>query len=326
MALIADGVPRVRPTHTQHCSSMAPIAAMYPSDWLISIAKRSAAGGFKPNKTLAILAAFLWALSPHFHLFHWWRSGRPRFMISLIMGMYVSCLGYTLRSIYIRFPHSEGLFIAMNEVTLLAPCLFYIVTYILFARLLSTFKPEVVERCLPVRASRMTSFFVSTTLLLTAMQAAGDGIAAVHGSTAHNVGNKLTLLAVGFEFFFVELFILVLFIFRRRMLRSLPETWHHNDAPRFTLWGRTPIAWQALFYILAGTSTLLLLRSVYRIVEFSLGQSGYLAQHEVFLYCFDALPLWLAMSVYCVVWPTRALQFRSMPTLAPASQIPLVHV
>ncbi|KAJ6472538.1 RTA1 like protein-domain-containing protein [Mycena sanguinolenta] len=224
------------------------------------------------------------------------------------------------------FPDSEGLFIAMNEATLLAPCLFYIVTYILFARLLSTFEREVVEQCLPVRASLMTSMFVSTTLVLTAIQAAGVGITAVHGSTVDNVGSKLALLAIGFEFFFVELFMLVLFIFRRRMLRSFPELWVHNDAPRFTLWGRKPIAWQLVFYILAGTSTVLLLRSVYRIIEFSLGQRGYLAQHEAFLYCLDALPLWLAMSVYCVVWPTRALRSHSTPTLAPSSQMPLVQV
>jgi hypothetical protein len=47
-------------------------------------------------------------------------------------------------------------------------------------------------------------------------------------------------------------------------------------------------------------------------------QDGYLMQHEVFLYACDALPVWLAMSVYCFVWPTRALVSRP-------SQIPLVH-
>ncbi|KAF8184346.1 hypothetical protein K438DRAFT_1937312 [Mycena galopus ATCC 62051] len=33
MALIAEGVPRARPTHTQHCSSLVPTVTMYPSDW-----------------------------------------------------------------------------------------------------------------------------------------------------------------------------------------------------------------------------------------------------------------------------------------------------
>lgn len=56
---------------------------------------------------------------------------------------------------------------------------------------------------------------------------------------------------------------------RRR--REFPELWHYNDAPRFTFWGRTPIAWKTVFYILAVTSTVLLVRSVYRIIEFSLG-------------------------------------------------------
>lgn len=63
-------------------------------------------GGYKPSQTLATIAALLWALSPHFHIFRtchktispfalglircsdWWRCGRPKFMMSLIMGMY----------------------------------------------------------------------------------------------------------------------------------------------------------------------------------------------------------------------------------------------
>ncbi|KAJ7833873.1 RTA-like protein [Mycena olivaceomarginata] len=234
------------------------------------------------------------------------------------MGMYACCTGYTLRTLYIRFPQSEIIFVAMNEVILLAPCLFYIVTYVLFSRLVSTFDREVAQRCLPVHPSRITPIFVGTTLLFVVGEAVGVALTAVSGSTVQNIGNKVALLSIGFQFFFVELFMLVLFIFRRRMRREFPELWHYTDAPRFTFWGRTPIAWKPVFYILAVTSTVLLVRSVYRIIEFSLGQDGYLVQHEVFLYACDALPVWLAMSVYCFVWPTRALVSRP-------SQIPLVQ-
>ncbi|KAF7336163.1 hypothetical protein MVEN_02163700 [Mycena venus] len=212
----------------------------------------------------------------------------------------------------------------MNEVILLAPCLFFIVTFVLFSRLVSTFDKDVSQRCLPLRASRITPIFVGSTVLFAAIEAAGVALTAMNGSTIQNIGNKIAVFAIGFQFFFVELFMLVLFIFRRRMRREFSQLWQYNDAPRFTIWGRTPIAWQTVFYILAGTSAVFLFRCVYRVVEFSLGQNGYLMQHEVFLYVFDALPLWLAMSVYCVVWPTRGL---SQPTQQQSpSQIPLAYV
>lgn len=117
------------------------------------------------------------------------------------------------------------------------PCLFYIVTYVLFSRLVSTFDSEVSQRCLPVHPSRITPIFVGTTLLFAVGEAVGVALTAVSGSTVQNIGNKVrtmticvslipltktklpqvALLSIGFQFFFVELFMLVLFIFRRRM-------------------------------------------------------------------------------------------------------------
>lgn len=35
--------------------------------------------------------------------------------------------------------------------------------------------------------------------------------------------------------------------------------------------------------------------------------NGFLAYHEGYFYSLDSLPLWIAMSLYCFVWPTRFL-------------------
>jgi hypothetical protein len=48
--------------------------------------------------------------------------------------------------------------------------------------------------------------------------------------------------------------------------------------------------------------------SLYRRTDaFKSRAQGYLSLHEAYFYIFDALPLWIAMSLYCVVWPVRAL-------------------
>lgn len=35
--------------------------------------------------------------------------------------------------------------------------------------------------------------------------------------------------------------------------------------------------------------------------------NGYITTHEAFFYLFDSLPLWLSMTLYCIVWPKRCL-------------------
>jgi hypothetical protein len=50
---------------------------------------------------------------------------------------------------------------------------------------------------------------------------------------------------------------------------------------------------------------MLQIRSIFRIAEFAGGYDSYLATHEGYLYLLDALPLFLAMSLYVFVWPPR---------------------
>jgi hypothetical protein len=52
--------------------------------------------------------------------------------------------------------------------------------------------------------------------------------------------------------------------------------------------------------------------------EFIQGHKGYISTHEAFFYCFDALPLWIAMTLYCSVWPPR---FLSIPREAEAVEL-----
>lgn len=35
---------------------------------------------------------------------------------------------------------------------------------------------------------------------------------------------------------------------------------------------------------------------------------GYLATHEIYFYILDALPLWLSMSLYALLWPPRVVE------------------
>lgn len=53
------------------------------------------------------------------------------------------------------------------------------------------------------------------------------------------------------------------------------------------------------------SSIFILIRGVYRVVELGQGDGGFLLTHEVFFYCLDTLPLFIATGVYAVHWPGR---------------------
>lgn len=50
-------------------------------------------------------------------------------------------------------------------------------------------------------------------------------------------------------------------------------------------------------------SILILIRSLMRCIEFIQGYDGYIMTHEAFLYCFDAVPMFLAVVTMNVIHP-----------------------
>lgn len=67
--------------------------------------------------------------------------------------------------------------------------------------------------------------------------------------------------------------------------------------------GRTTNTWKTLNYTLLFTSLLILIRSVVRVVEFIQGFGGYIAKHEIYIYVFDAVLMFLVLLASIVTMP-----------------------
>ncbi|KAL5051087.1 hypothetical protein BDW71DRAFT_194171 [Aspergillus fruticulosus] len=65
--------------------------------------------------------------------------------------------------------------------------------------------------------------------------------------------------------------------------------------------------WEAVLVGLYAASVLILVRSVFRLVEYVQGNDGYLISHEVFMYVFDAVLMFLAMLVMNMCHPSMIL-------------------
>ncbi|KAJ7480667.1 RTA1 like protein-domain-containing protein [Mycena latifolia] len=280
-------------------------------------------GGFVPKRLPAYVGLVLYATSALVHWILFFRHGRPRFMLVLTAGMtsglhFFICItvfdalpeamaaGFAMRLVFAGSPHSVGLYIVMDLLILLSPCAYLATDYMILARLTTTFDDEVAQSCLLIRRERITKLFVLSDVVTFILQASGGAQSTSTSASAANTGKSTTMVGLVLQLLSFGLFTVVLGLFGHRLRTRFPEVWCpplKSTSKPFTPWGTHAVDDWRILYL----DALLHIRSFFRIAEFAGGFDGYIATHEFFFYLFDALPLWLAMSLYCVVWPTRFL-------------------
>jgi hypothetical protein len=65
------------------------------------------------------------------------------------------------------------------------------------------------------------------------------------------------------------------------------------------------VPYQRHLFALYVASLLIFIRSIVRVVEFSQGVSGYVMQHEVFLYVFDSILMLIVMLLFSWIHPSE---------------------
>lgn len=89
---------------------------------------------------------------------------------------------------------------------------------------------------------------------------------------------------------------IVTFVFHRRI---------SGKPTRNALTVRTP--WRKLLIVLYVSSSLIMVRSVYRVIEYILGSDGELQSKEVYLYILDALPMLIVALSYNLFHPSQVV-------------------
>ena len=103
-------------------------------------------------------------------------------------------------------------------------------------------------------------------------------------------GERIIVGGLFVQLVFFGLFVITAAVFQRKgaaYLKSLPKD----------------ITWKKHLFALYGTSILILIRSVFRVIEYLQGNNGYLLRREVFLYVFDAALMLGVMVIMNVVHP-----------------------
>lgn len=65
------------------------------------------------------------------------------------------------------------------------------------------------------------------------------------------------------------------------------------------------IPWRKHLFALHASSILILIRSIFRVVEYLQGSEGYLLSTEVFIYVFDGLLMFFVLVIFVVIHPSE---------------------
>jgi hypothetical protein len=166
---------------------------------------------------------------------------------------------------------------------LVAPALYAASIYMVLARLIRAINAEHLS-IVPVRW--LTKIFVTGDVISFAMQAGGGGIQSAGTLELYNLGEKIIIVGLFVQIVIFGFFVVTTITLHRRVVA--------NPTPAALA---EAVPWTRHVYVLYSSSCLILVRSIFRVIEYLQGNGGYLISHEVFLYIFDALLMACVMAI-----------------------------
>jgi hypothetical protein len=138
------------------------------------------------------------------------------------------------------------------------------------------------------------------------------------------LGEKIIIGGLFVQLVFFALFVCVAGDFHRRLIKDTPIKKRYTPGALFRKGrhnridsSKIPITevlsreavhelpWKRHLYVLYAASALILVRSIFRVIEYIQGNAGYLLSHEAYLYIFDATLMFLVMLLFNWVHPSE---------------------
>jgi hypothetical protein len=181
-----------------------------------------------------------------------------------------------------------GGFVMQAILILIAPALYAASIYMILGRLIRALHAEPAS-IIPVKW--MTKIFVIGDVLSFLMQAGGGGIQSAGTLELYDIGEKIIIVGLFIQIFMFGFFVVTTVVFHSRFRRS------SSSARQQPL-----VRWKRHLTVLYVSSAIILVRSIFRVVEYLQGNGGYLISHEIFLYVFDAILMAAVMAIFCVFY------------------------
>lgn len=199
----------------------------------------------------------------------------------------VQVIGYIGRCVAHNDTTTMGPYIVANIFILLSPTLFAATIYMTLGRLIRSIGGEHLS---VIRISRLTKTFVWGDVLSFVVQGNSSSLSIL----GHPLWSKVAVVGgLAIQLVSFSIFLLTAIIFEKRI--------RHNPTPRSLIPG---VSWRKSMYMLYAVSALIILRSIFRIIEYVLENDGYPLSHEWTMYIFDSVPMAIVMVIFYIWYPS----------------------
>ncbi|KAM5349126.1 hypothetical protein ACJ41O_008949 [Fusarium nematophilum] len=222
---------------------------------------------------------------------HGWKMYKTRmwFCLPFAIGGICEELGYICRAMAWDSTDSLPLYIMQATFILIPPSFFAASLYMVYSRIVRAVQGDT---CSLISPRWTTRFFVIGDIVTLNIQSTGAGLVA-NPEHAH-VGNPIVVTGLIFQVLLFIVFVMCCIVFHRRFRAHLAENG-----------GTTNIPWRSCLHMLYWTSVAILVRNVFRVVEYIMGEDGYLLRREWPMFAFDSVLMVLVMGAFYVWYPSE---------------------
>jgi hypothetical protein len=203
----------------------------------------------------------------------------------------VEVIGYAARASAHDQTRKIMLLAIQNIYILLGPALLAASIYMTLGRIIRAVKGE---KHSIIRNSWLTRSFVLGDVLSFIVQGSAAGLMV----TGNNVklGEDIVVAGLCIQVITFGLFAATAIIFQVRMCRYPTVECYNEELP-----------WKQSLYMLYSISALIMVRSISRVVEYSMGQDGYTPNNEWTLYVFDSTLMFIVTIIFWYWYPSKIL-------------------
>ncbi|KGO70835.1 RTA-like protein [Penicillium expansum] len=241
---------------------------------------------YLPSIPAAVIFLVLFAAAT---TFHFWKLHRTKAWLCLAfsIGGLFEVIGYAARVAAHNSTDSVIVFAIQNVFLLLGPTLFAASVYMTLARIICSVHAE--KHSL-VRIKWLTKIFVMGDVVSFLVQGGASGLMATGNN--QKMGSNIVVAGLVIQVIMFGLFIVTSIVFEVRMRRSPPAEAFDEG-----------INWMRHLRTLYAVSALILVRSIFRVVEYAAGNDGYPLTHEWMLYVFDSVLMIISMLIWGIWHP-----------------------
>ncbi|KAF7910799.1 uncharacterized protein EAF01_002308 [Botrytis porri] len=262
---------------------------------------------YEPSTAAACVFVVLFGISAILHIYQL-VSKRTWYFIPFVIGGLFEAIGYVGRLLSSRENYGDwtlGPYIMQTLLILIAPAFFAASIYMVLGRIIVLTDGEQYSI---IRARWLTKIFVAGDVLSFLMQSSGGGIlASTSSASSVKMGENIITGGLVVQVVFFAFFIVTTGIFHHRITKAQGGT-HASAVP-----------WQQYLYILYIASTFIMIRSIFRIVEYVQGSDGTLLSTETYIYVFDATLMFLVMVIFNLRHPSAIIQGKGQQFSTPVS-------